>query len=267
MIFRNRKPSFGEITAIPYRQHRRYGGVIGHWMHLAGGGPNLFDIGGYGQNGAIDGAAWSVGRVGGALSYDGGNDSTAVADNDRLDLTGGYLISFWIKPASFGEDDRIIDKGGGTDDGYTIEIGLNSNIQVRHNDSTGITSSNNSLVVDTWAHVVVRNDAGTVNIFIDGVLDGSGTHAVPNASTHVLTFAKKAGVASNYYDGEMDDIRMYGYPAPDAVVASLFDAQFLEFEPQPPVWKAPAVVGGRIARYGDLSGLTGHGQQMWNPLG
>ena len=54
---------------------------------------------GSGNNGTVSGATRSAtGRYGGALSFDGVNDSVSVPDAASLDLTNNMTLSAWVRP-------------------------------------------------------------------------------------------------------------------------------------------------------------------------
>ena len=54
---------------------------------------------GFGNNGTVSGATRSTaGRYGGALSFDGVNDSVSVPDAASLDLTNNMTLSAWVRP-------------------------------------------------------------------------------------------------------------------------------------------------------------------------
>ena len=59
----------------------------------------MTDASGSGNNGTLSGATRSTaGRYGGALSFDGTNDSVSVPDAASLDLTNNLTLSTWVRP-------------------------------------------------------------------------------------------------------------------------------------------------------------------------
>ena len=62
-----------------------------------GTGNTAKDLSGNNNHGDIDGAKWVNGKIGEALSFDGGSDSVRVADSGSLDVTS-ITIEAWIKP-------------------------------------------------------------------------------------------------------------------------------------------------------------------------
>src|SRR5688572_20099110 len=67
----------------------------------AGTGTTLTDLSGSGNHGTIAGATWTAaGRFGGALSFDGTDDLVTIPDANSLDLTTGFTLEAWVKPAA-----------------------------------------------------------------------------------------------------------------------------------------------------------------------
>ena len=74
-----------------------------------GTGTTLSDASGHGPPGTLTGPTWSAaGRTGGALSFDGVNDSVRIADHADLDLTTGMTLEAWVKPERARHDWRTV---------------------------------------------------------------------------------------------------------------------------------------------------------------
>src|ERR1044072_2486799 len=75
-------------------------GLVASYSFDAGSGSTLVDNSGRGNTGAISGASWTTGKNGGALSFDGVNDSVRINDSAALDLTTGMTLEAWVRPAT-----------------------------------------------------------------------------------------------------------------------------------------------------------------------
>src|SRR4051812_26230173 len=79
-------------------------GLVAAYSFDAGSGTVVSDASGNGNVGSISGATWSSsGKYGGALAFDGVNDSVAIPDSSSLDLTSGMTIEAWVKSSSLGK--------------------------------------------------------------------------------------------------------------------------------------------------------------------
>ncbi len=78
-------------------------GIVAAYSFDAGAGSVLADTSGRGNTGTISGATWTgAGKFGGALTFDGNNDSVAIADSAALDLSNGMTLEAWVKPSAAG---------------------------------------------------------------------------------------------------------------------------------------------------------------------
>lgn len=150
-----------------------------------------------------------------ALEFDGVNDYVNVARPVGDDFT----IEYWIKTIQVGTSGGmwyngvgIVDAevGGGTNDFGTSLNGSKLAFGIGNPDYTII--SNASINDGTWKHIAVTRtkSTGAVAIYINGVLDKSGTCG--NVGTLSAPGYLRLGgmqTAVNYFDGALDDIRVW----------------------------------------------------------
>ncbi len=214
----NRKPNLGR-RARNGRQSANpslWNGIVGLWSSTLGNtGNRIHDVSGRHNQGTNNGATWMPSEFGPVLDFDGSTQFVVIPDKPILRLTGsqGFSVVGLIKPITSVEDDRIIDKGGGTSarDGWTLQLGAASNLQLRINSVGGsIGSTNNSIIAGVWNHFVAMNDGTDSIFFINGVFDFSGSYPhTPGADTLAVTIGRKTEQDSNYYDGQIGLIQIY----------------------------------------------------------
>src|ERR1044072_8043619 len=90
----------------------------------AGEGEVAEDLAGE-HDGEIEGATWTKGRYGSALSFDGENDCVTIADASDLDLGEELTLEAWVKPRSL-SDLPILYKDSGGDPAYGRMIGVHT---------------------------------------------------------------------------------------------------------------------------------------------
>jgi len=82
----------------------------------------------YGNDGALRGPAWTEGKYGSGLMFDGTTD-VEVADTEILRLTEAITIAVWVKVSPDQEGwARIVDKSFWPDTGY--DLALNAETKV-----------------------------------------------------------------------------------------------------------------------------------------
>ncbi|MCH7498310.1 MAG: ASPIC/UnbV domain-containing protein, partial [Candidatus Marinimicrobia bacterium] len=147
--------------------------------------------------------------AGNALQFDGINDYVQLPTADVLALPDAdFTVEAWIMVTSFdGGDETVV----GTDENIVNEA---LHLVIRNqrpylgfgsNDLTG----NTLLSASTWYHIVWRytKSSGEQAIFVDGVLDNSGTGHAAFQGTGIVRIGRWLG--GNYFNGHIDEVRVW----------------------------------------------------------
>ena len=146
-------------------------------------------------------------------------------------------LLFWIKTTQVGDDTHWkapsvtgVEQSANTDDigwGYLDGSGR---IGVAVGDSGSVLSTM-AINDGKWHHVGLSRDAGagTVKVYVDGVLNASDTLQTGNKTSTFRLLGARSVVAGdgvtftggNYLNGQLDDVRIYNLVVDPAVVASL----------------------------------------------
>ncbi|MHC4148287.1 MAG: LamG domain-containing protein, partial [Planctomycetota bacterium] len=193
------------------------GGPIAHWKFDEGAGTTAYDSAGD-NDGAIYGATWTGGQIGGALSFDGVDDYVDVGDRPSLDFgaADSFTISAWIRCIGAGQQ-SIVGKrdhdGNAWQEGYRFEIYLNKLYFVIEDTSdVGVEIFGNSAVGGDWHHVVACRDTveDKLYVYVDG-----GSDATPVVDTTIASlsgnepFTIGRSHGGIHFDGTIDDVRVY----------------------------------------------------------
>ncbi len=134
------------------------------------------------NNGAIVGATW-VRLPSGlwVLSFDG-NDYVSIASASNLQLTGAGTVRVWInmQEAATDNHDGIVAKSNN----YILLIpsgGLSA--RLRCTKTTNYDSGSATLVNGVWKHLVGVYNGATVEIYMNGVKQGTGAALTGNLDT------------------------------------------------------------------------------------
>jgi hypothetical protein len=197
-------------------------GLVAYWTFDEGTGTTAHDTSVYDHTGTlINGPSWVTGRQGNALSFDGINDYVEINDNNNLDLTGGeFTLSAWIYPESYGEalNGRIIDHGGGSagDGGWSLLVSNDPNGQnlrqsiINGNSGYSVYSDINSINLNTWQHVAVTLESGTITFYVNGQIKGQ-TAGVPTPTDRnaPVRIGMRATDFLRAFAGVIDEVRIY----------------------------------------------------------
>ena len=235
-------------------------GLVGHWtfdgkdMDLSSSTAEVLDRSGNGNNGNwIDHATTTViGKIGQALDFDGSDDYVDVG-TISTDFTNGLTVAAWVYYDAFNSWSRIIDFGQGeANDNILFGNSATSNAlqySVFTGGGNGGTVSISTLEIGKWQHVIATEDSsGNVVLYKNGVAIKTGSTDVPASVSRTSSFiAQSNWAADGYFDGKMDDVRVYNRALSTDEITRLYDLG------------ATTHVGTTITTNPDLErGLVGH---------
>jgi hypothetical protein len=190
-------------------------------------GTTWTDISGNSNNGTlVNGVGYTASNEG-TMTFDGVNDYVSVTDSASLRFgTGGYTISLWVKPSSFGNPKVLIQKGSALG-GWQI-----------YYDTGGYLHFTQQFVIDIgtiqfstnqWKNIVLTSNGGTdrnISMYVNGTSTGTYTcTANQNYNlTSTLTIGAD-GVGNNYYlNGNIQNVLMYNRKLNSTEVTQNFNA-------------------------------------------
>lgn len=194
-------------------------------------GTTAADSSGNGRNGTLVNGILPgyVGQIFRALKFDGIGGHVAGPNTGNDFSTNGMTVAVWANPTAnltpwarfidYGNgpaSDNILFARSGTSADLTFEV-YNAGVSGGKVTATGVINLNQ------WQHFVATMDAsGNVNLYKNGALIASGTTAVPNAVTRTGVYAGRSNwPGDGYYQGKMDDLRVYTRVLDPATIAAL----------------------------------------------
>jgi len=204
---------------------------------------NANDESGNGNNGTVNGSTLITDRFGkssSAYSFNGTNNSIVVPNSSTLNFSDNKLsISFWLKMPNYPTSEtHIITKYSGvgtTTTGFMVVAYTDTATFVYRYAEAATTGGwgwaempmLNLPAFNSWFHVVTTTDTGYDKLYINGILKASNpTKHNFNIGANNESLRFGIGPPQNprsYYNGAMDDIRIYNRALTPAEVTALYN--------------------------------------------
>ncbi|MBX3434119.1 MAG: LamG domain-containing protein [Pirellulales bacterium] len=190
-----------------------------HWKLDATAGTVLTDSSGSGRHGAFNTGtpAWVDGRRYKALQFNGSNDADSDANFDPP-ATG--TVAFWFRGnGTPGSIQRIT----GITSSWEITYRTDGKLGFNLGNSSGPQSTTVFSAANDWRHVaaVYNSSADTYKIYVNGVLDASGSATLADQGAGILSLGTRTG-STNRFNGAVDDFRIYSKELTAAEIAELY---------------------------------------------
>lgn len=176
-----------------------------------------------GYTGILNGGQYVDGKVGKAVEFDGQNDYIDCGDILN-DIQPSFSIAVWLKPEDFdrawcfsSENSRL-----GSYAGFWFGFNPTGKIELSYGDGGGANPKSRRSIqyegsfTDEWVHLVgVVRGAEDMDIYVDGVNVGgsySGTGgSIAHSYSHASIGRREANERTMYFDGLVDDLRIYDH--------------------------------------------------------
>ena len=191
--------------------------AIADWRFDDGAGSTAGDSSGNGHDGTVFGADWSAGKVAGALSFDGLDDSVWIDHHDFINSTNDFTYTVWVNPG------ELITGGGA---GKTMIVSLHDGPYLYFDRENGrlvswvaisggrrtIESTTDSWQSGVWYHVAVTFSGSAMKLYVDGQLEtdiAGGTRGPGGDGLHIR-FGRSHWKSDFYLLGVLDELAFYG---------------------------------------------------------
>jgi hypothetical protein len=177
-------------------------------------GTTLEDLAGE-DDGTIEGADWTTGRYGGALSFEHPEDCVTVPGSEALGLGEEATVEAWVKPTGTLAADPIVFKESSGQFSYAMGLGFTHEGRaegwIRYEGEEEEVYSPGDIEVGVWSHLALTYDGSRLRIYVDGKLAASHTLPEPGA-TLTSEGPLHIGCAPAYnenFRGRIDEVRLY----------------------------------------------------------
>ncbi len=245
-------------------------GLVSYWNFDEGSGNTAYDSSVNSNDGIIYGATYVDGVSGKSLSFDGIDDYVDFGSNSMNNLPQ-LTISCWINyntnmgtgTPSAGElnNNCIIRKQTGTGNNRNYAVTL-SDKKICFLFCDGVSKvyklkSNTELNPDKWYHITVTRNGDIAKVFINGVLDNSGSYDfVPVSNPNPLNVAWGDGeyYSSRHFDGLIDEVKIYNKALSSSEIESDYNDNKPSEEEIPPssIKIEPLFIVNSVEKGGEL---------------
>jgi hypothetical protein len=194
------------------------------------------DLSGDGHTATVEGATWTEnGRYGGAYEFDSSKHAVVkIPDSPELDFSEEFTLEAWLRPSSAEEEMRpaIAKEAGEGEETYGPAYGLYAAGAEYDHPMVAIrpvagpkryVQAGQALPAHAWSHVAFVYDGSDMHIFVDGEEVNDAVSEYPVITKGDLEIGG-AGSLGQYFDGRIDEVRIYNRDLPGAEVAADMEA-------------------------------------------
>lgn len=202
-------------------------------LRLDGGAGNIaHDTSGKNNDCAINGATWTDGKYGKALSFDGSNDYVEKTSPTGLPTlaTDPFTMSFWIYLSEAETDGAVfVGFGYGVQGGSRYVIQWNGHIYF-WGDGVGDVDSGVAFDVGAWQLITITWDGTNLGIYKNTTLIETATPTIV-ATTPYISIGRSHSLDAwqNYLKGIIDEVRVYNRVLTEAEILQHYNEKLVTY--------------------------------------
>ena len=208
-----------EIAA--WREHPPAGPLVGHWpLDEANARDVCLDASGNGNTGKPKGTAVVEGKRDKARSLSGRFDYIEIP---AINIPRAITVSAWVYSDRFTQNGFVVGKNPVNtqwalffeSDGYLKWRASSATAEVR------CAAPANA----AWHHVAARQEGTNATLYLNGAVCASGVVPEIGNGSGSITIGRFDGIQYYYFNGRIDDVRIYNRALSDAEITQLFSGE------------------------------------------
>ncbi len=211
---------------------------VGYWRFDEGSGAAAGDSSSYGNNGTVSGAAWTTGKVSGALSFDGVDDRVEVPASASLSLsTNRVTLAGWVYPTAVtGGFLTLAQRTNAAGTWFDWQLYARASDAPTANHPVFRVDWNGSgtleadeqvqgdiiLQANTWYFIAATYDGSAMQFYIDGTVRGTTAKTggtIPNGNQPIWLGGNSAW--GEHFPGKIDEVQIYNRALSQAEIQAL----------------------------------------------
>jgi hypothetical protein len=160
-----------------------------------------------------------------AMTFDGSTGYISIPYVAALN-PAAFTLECWFKySAAPGTNRYLMDSDPGSNLGWRLLLTTSGALSFQvGNGATYVQTGSGVLSTNVWHHVVATNDGANSRLYVDGLLVGGPTAAVPSVNTSgQMTIGAATGV-SNFVPASIDEVAVYASALSQAQVTNHYNA-------------------------------------------
>ncbi|MDB2683055.1 LamG domain-containing protein [Alphaproteobacteria bacterium] len=204
------------------------GQLTNHWKLNDGAGSSIADSAGAltGTGVNIGAGDWVTGLNGGTIDFDGSTERIDFGNHTAGDTL--YTASAWFRTTNSNANAGVFHRGSSS---WTVYNPLMRTSNTGENRPGNVNFLYHGQTFDdgAWHHIAFSRNGSSIKLYFDGVERASkdpitGPEASGGGTANKVTIgAVKTATYNNYFDGDIDDVRLYDRELSADEIAALFN--------------------------------------------
>ena len=238
-------------------------GLVAAYGFDASAGVGVADSSGEENDGVASGAAWTEGRHGNALSFDGTDDYVEVPDSSSLDITGDLTLSSWVKVDEIdtGRWQSILFKERGSNGSYSLDAETSSDPLATFGINDGAWTrayASASVDEDEWAHIAGVWNGDWLLLYVNGdLVDAVAGSGILSSDGPLRIGGTDVFGGNRHLDGLIDEVRVYNRPLSQHEVHTDMETSVFDQTAVEPSNDSPPVISGAPTDGEELTTTSG----------
>ncbi len=207
-------------------------GLVAHWTFDEGGGTVAKDVTGHGHDAALKNVEWAVSPRGHAACFTSKDSVAQYGNRETMNLSGDMTLAVWVRTDGgvAPNTHRLIfgDVGSAVVRNANLALDSHQRLSFEWGDgkSTAALFAPVTLLNGPWKHVaaVADSKASRVTLYVDGVNVAEMPMPLPISKT-TATERVTGWFYNGFFQGDLDDIRLYSRALAADEVRELFQSQ------------------------------------------